>query len=305
VSGPRLEGAAPPDTAENRAQPDAGLDRASLGKVHAVIFDVDGVLLDATVSYHAVAEEAARRAIAKLVGEEKARAVPFDRAVEVAAFKAAGRFNDDWEMARGIALLLYLRALGAAPSLAHFLESARGDGVLGLYRDRTFSDEVHAALDAQSIARTCGELYGGDRCRQLFGFDWTGEGYWQRETLLADATLLQQVARAYPLALFTGRNPGEARLALERTGLSIDDALCWVADGRPRKPDPAGLLWLTQALLKGATPGAQVLFVGDTADDQAAARAAQARGAPILYAHIAAPGDTARVLEKLLSGDTP
>ena len=282
----------------------ADLDRAPLSSVHAVIFDVDGVLLDARVSYHAVAEETARRAVAALVGEERARAVPFDRAVEVAAFKAAGRFNDDWEMARGIALLLYLRALGAAPSLAHFLESAGGDGVEGLYRGRTFSDAVHAALDAKSIARTCGELYGGDRCRQLFGFDWTGEGYWQRETLLADATLLQQVARRYPLALFTGRNPGEAKLALERTGLQISDALCWVADGRPRKPDPAGLLWLTHALLKGAPRGAQVLFVGDTADDQTAARTAQARGAPILYAHIAAPGDTARVLGHLL-GEKP
>ena len=278
----------------------AGLALPDLAAVHAVIFDIDGVLLDATVSYHAVAEEAARRAIGRLVGEERALAVPFEGKVEVAAFKAAGRFNDDWEMTRGIALLLYLRALGATPSLTHFLESADGEGVEGLYRGRTFSQEVHAALDARAIARTCSELYGGDRCRQLFDFDWTGEGYWQRETLLADATLLQQIAGKFPLALFTGRNPGEARLALERTGLQISDALCWVADGRPRKPDPAGLVWLTHALLQGAPRSAQILFVGDTADDQTAARKAQARGAPIIYAHIAAPGDTTRVLGHLL-----
>ncbi len=278
----------------------AGLSFPDLTAVCAVILDIDGVLLDATASYHAVAEEAARRAIASLVGEDQARAVPFNRALEVAAFKAAGGFNDDWEMARGIALLLYLRALGAAPSLTHFLGSADGEGVEGLYR-RAFSQEVHAALDAPAITRTCNELYGGDRCRQLFGFDWTGEGYWQRETLLADATLLQQCAERFPLALFTGRNPGEAKLALERTGLGIPEALSWVADGRPRKPDPAGLIWLTQTLLKGAPPGAQVLFIGDTADDQTAARAAQARGAtPIIYAHIAAPGDTSRVLGQLL-----
>ena len=277
---------------------------ADLASVRAVIFDVDGVLLDATVSYHAVAEEAARRAIAGLVGEERARAVPFDGKAEVAAFKAAGHFNDDWEMARGIALLLYLRALGAAPSLQHFLESAGGKGVEGLYQGRTFSAEVHQALDAGAITRSCSELYGGDRCRQLFGFDWTGAGYWERETLLADATLLQEVARRFPLALFTGRNPGEAKLALERTGLQIADTLCWVADGRPRKPDPAGLLWLTHALLKGQPPGSQVLFVGDTADDQTAVRTAQARGAPIIYAHVAAPGDTTRVLGHLL-GEKP
>ncbi len=302
MSGARTDGAR-----TDGAAAAGGVTLGNLAAVRGVIFDVDGVLLDATVSYHAVAEEAARRAIAELVGEERARAVPFESKAEVAAFKEAGGFNDDWEMARGLALLLYLRALGAAPSLAHFLESARGEGVDGLYRGRTFSDEVRKALDAKALVRTCGELYGGDRCQQLFGFDWTGEGYWQRETLLVDATLLQEVARRFRLALFTGRNPGEARLALERTGMSIGDELCWVSDGRPRKPDPAGLISLAQALLKGAPRGAQVLFVGDTADDQTAARAAQARGAPILYAHIAAPGDTSRVLGHLLAaaGEKP
>src|SRR5262249_42604817 len=89
----------------------------SLKEVRGVIFDVDGVLLDARPSYHAAAEEAARRAIAPLVGEAAARAVAFDRSREIPAFKAAGRFNDDWETARGVALLLLLRARGEAPPL--------------------------------------------------------------------------------------------------------------------------------------------------------------------------------------------
>src|SRR5205807_3972083 len=101
----------------------------TLGSVRGLILDVDGVLLDARASYHAVAEEAARRAIAPLVGEAKARAVPFDRQREVPAFKATGGFNDDWEMSRAIALLLYLRARHEAPDLARFLADARGRGV--------------------------------------------------------------------------------------------------------------------------------------------------------------------------------
>jgi hypothetical protein len=44
-----------------------------------------------------------------------------------------------------------------------------------------------------------------------------------------------------------------------------------------------------------------VLFLGDTADDQAASRAAQDAGAPIIYAHIEEPGDTSRVLSRLLA----
>ena len=118
--------------------------------------------------------------------------------------------------------------------------------------------------------------------------------------MLPDPVLLDAVAKKFLLALYTGRNPGEARLAQTLCNLKIPDTLCWVADGRPRKPDPAGLVWLCHVLLKGAPRGSQVLFIGDTADDMAASRAAQEHGAPIIYAHVEAPGDTSRVLSRLL-----
>jgi HAD superfamily phosphatase len=278
----------------------------SLKAVRGVIFDVDGVLLDARPSYHAAAEEAARRAIAPIVGEEAARKVPFERASEIPQFKAAGRFNDDWEMSRAIALLLFLRTRNEAPPLAEFLAQAGGRGV-----DTLYTKYPHLLLDPAQVARLCGALYGGSKCKELFGFeareaipDAPEHGLWEKELLLPDPLLLEAVAARFPLALFTGRNPGEARLALVRCALRIPDDLCWVADGRPRKPDPAGLVWLTHKLMKGK-PGAQVIFVGDTADDQAAAHEAQDRGAPIVYAHIEQPGDTTRVLSRLLaeSGD--
>ncbi len=289
-------------------------------RVRAVIFDIDGVLLDARASYHAVAEEAARRSIAPLVGEAAARAVPFDRSTEVGQFKQAGRFNDDWEMTRGIALLLLLRARGCAPPLATFLAEAHGDGVSGLFAGRVLGEAEARALAPEPLARVCGALYGGrSRCLDLFGFEAPPEmpdrGYWEREELLVETALLERIMARFPVALYTGRNPGEAALALERTGLLVPPALRWVADGRPRKPDPAGLVWLCKMLLskpielpaKARPPaGAEALFVGDTADDEAAARAAQALGAPLIYAHIQAPGDTARVLSSLLeSSESP
>ena len=274
----------------------------TLGSVRGLILDVDGVLLDARASYHAVAEEAARRAIAPLVGEAKARAVPFDREREIPTFKSAGGFNDDWEMARAIALLLSLRVTGRAPPLEEFLRPAEGRGVEALFARHPDID-----LPQAKIARLCGALYGGDRCRELFGFDAEEaladapeRGMWQNEKVLPDLALLEAVAQKFPLALYTGRNPGEARLAQALCQLKVPDALCWVADGRPRKPDPAGLVWLCHELLKGAPRGSQVLFIGDTADDVSASRAAQDRGAPIIYAHVEAPGDTSRVLSRLL-----
>jgi HAD superfamily phosphatase len=274
----------------------------SLGGVRGVILDIDGVLLDARASYHAVAEEAARRAIAPLVGAERARSVAFDRHREVPAFKAAGGFNDDWEMSRAIALLLYLRSRDEAPELADFLAEASGRGVSALYARRPIP------IPAATVARICGALYAGSKCRELFGFEATEaipdapeKGMWEKEEVLPDPRLLAAVAAKFPIALYTGRNPGETRLALHLCQLKVPDDLCWVADGRPRKPDPAGLLWLTHALLRGAARGSQVLFLGDTADDQAACRAAQDAGAPIIYAHVEAPGDTSRVLSRLLA----
>ena len=262
--------------------------------VRSVIFDVDGVLLDARPSYHAVAEEAARQALARLIGDEAARRVPFEREREVAQFKAAGGFNDDWEMARAIALVLLRRSRGAAPDLAEMLRHTGGGGVEALYGRYGPAD-----FPAAQLAWSCGALYGGkSHCKRLFGFEppegAPERGYWEREQLLVAPALLAEVAARFPLALFTGRNPGEAELALLRTNLEVAAPLRWVADGRPRKPDPHGLVELCKELPAAA------LFVGDTADDQSAATAAQARGAPLLYAHVVEPGDTARVLEQLL-----
>ena len=273
----------------------------SWSRVRAVIFDVDGVLLDARTSYHAVAEEAARRAVSEVVGEPCT--APFDRDREVPRFKAAGNFNDDWEMARGIALLLHLRQRGAAPELQRFLDAAHGRGIKGLAEALP---SIAPMYPQERISRLCGALYGGrSRCRELFGFnaqdalaDAPEHGLWQREELLADPALLKRVAERFPVALYTGRNPGEAALALLRCELHVPQRLCWVADGRPRKPDPAGLLWLCNELVR---PGGEVLFIGDTADDRAAAEAARARGAPLVYAHVAGAGETTSALSRLLA----
>ena len=261
-------------------------------RVRAVIFDVDGVLLDARASYHAAAEEAARRAVQEVLGRSDA---PFDRVAEVPKFKAAGRFNDDWEMARGIAVLLHLRHTGKAPSLDDFLGRAQGRGVEGL---------AAAFLDVAShypqawLSRLCGALYGGrSRCRELFGFeaieaieDVPEEGFWERETKLVDPALLRRVTRDFPVGIYTGRNPGGLPFCILKLR----------GDGRPRKPDPTGLEFLCGKLVS-KSGGSEALFVGDTADDEQAARAARARGAPLVYAHVAAPGDTTRVLERLLA----
>ena len=146
--------------------------------------------------------------------------MPFDRAREVPAFKASGGFNDDWEMARAIALLLYLRARGEAPDSGDFLAQAGGRGV-----QRPLRGATRVPIDARTVARICGALYGGSMCRDLFGFEATDalpdapeRGMWENEEVLPDPRLLSAVVAKFPLALYTGRNPGEARLAQRLCG---------------------------------------------------------------------------------------
>src|SRR5205085_6948484 len=128
--------------------------------------------------------------------------------------------------ARAIALVLLIRARHGdkAPSLSYLLATAAGRGVEGLFAAQehelaVLTAEQRDALALRSIATTCGALYGGkSHCKMLFGFDppaWAPErGLWEREDLLADAALLREVDKRFALALFTGRNPGEAELAL-------------------------------------------------------------------------------------------
>ena len=297
---------------------------ADLSRVRAVIFDVDGVLLDARPSYHAAAEEGARRAVAVALGEARARAIPFERSAEIAQFKAAGGFNDDWEMSRAIAHLLLLRARGGAvPTLAEVLVTTGARGVAGLVEaygaaaTQGLSPAGHAALEPLWFSRVCGALYAGVLdCKKVYGFDAREvlgdapeRGYYERETPLCDPKVLAEVEARWALALFTGRYPAEAELALRVLRLEINPRIRWTADGvRPRKPDPAGLLWLCEDLLekkKRGTPEAETaLFLGDTADDQAAAKAAQDAGAPLIYAHIEQAGDTTRALQSLIDQNT-
>ena len=178
---------------------------SSLRAVRGVILDVDGVLLDARPSYHAVAEEAARRAIVPLVGEGPARAAPFDRDVEIAAFKNAGGFNDDWEMSRAIALLLYLRARQEAPDLGRFLAEAGGHGVRPLY-------EKHPVpIRQETVARL---FYRGKPNRHLRGLRLSAPAATGAELRLGDRVVGQLGSAAVspslgPIALALVRREAE------------------------------------------------------------------------------------------------
>ncbi|HSM50976.1 MAG TPA: HAD-IA family hydrolase, partial [Thermoanaerobaculia bacterium] len=109
-----------------------------------------------------------------------------------------------------------------------------------------------------------------------------GDGLIARELWLPRPGWLEGLAVRHRLALFTGRSRPELAVTLRRAGCeALFDPVVTSDDVVRGKPAPDGLL----AILGATGEGARLLFVGDTVDDAASARAA---GVP--FVGVVAPG---------------
>lgn len=243
-----------------------------------LVLDIDGVLIDTHASYVATV----LAAIDWHCRTKLERIPPALGPSEVAAWKAAGGFNDDWHLAEGICL--YLTWAGAAgrwpvepAACADFAAEVahRGGGLAGV---RAVCGTPGSGLwDPGTITRICMERYGGAEAPVMFGIDAPAgvEGLWRRERQLVPAEALEPWRGR--LAVFTGRNDGETVLGLQAAGLEdfFPHDRRWTATSGQAKPDPAGLAYLFGALGMPA-----LLYVGDTPDDAEAARRLQAAQPP-------------------------
>ncbi|MCZ2154427.1 MAG: HAD family hydrolase [Bryobacterales bacterium] len=101
------------------------------------------------------------------------------------------------------------------------------------------------------------------------------DGLILRETWIARDGLLEEWARRFRLAIFTGRERAEALHTLRRFAPSISfDPVVSDEDVMHKKPHPEGLQHIQQRF-----PGEALIYVGDTVDD---ARAAHAAGVPFI-----------------------
>ncbi len=115
------------------------------------------------------------------------------------------------------------------------------------------------------------------------------DGLLLRERWIPKPGLLDRLAAGRRFALFTGRMREEARWALNHFQCPhVFDPFVGMEDVVREKPDPDGLL-----KIRAATPGADLVYVGDTPDDARAAAAAKVR-----FIGVAAPDISAR--EELL-----
>lgn len=253
-----------------------------LRTVDGLLFDVDGVLLDASEAYP-VAIAAATRHFCRLVRPEAT--IPQVLPEETYRFKLAGGFNDEWDVTWAYCLwCLWNIDHPPGPSLPAFTEAVRqaGGGRKGaLTVLRNGLGEAAAAIEAELSGGLPEELameyYGGrEACRTLFGFaprHYRGPGSWRAERLLVDvADLAPWQGR---LGIYTGRSRAEAQWSLVRFGVVdlIPESRWVTASDGCQKPDPEGLRRLVAQI-----PLRFGLFVGDNVDDaETVRRYAQSR----------------------------
>jgi HAD superfamily phosphatase len=256
-----------------------------------VLFDVDGVLIDTARSYRLAVIHATDRLVRTVQGLPHAPA-PLLTPEDVALFKRAGGFNNDWHLTRMLTALWTARLrewqglAEAAISLEGWSERA-GEAAQA---QRGGLEWMHAtfpasAIPAADVARWAEDefYWGATLIQRHYGhtprYAPEAAGFVHNEALLLPQDLLPTLLRAgvARLGLITGRVGPEVGWAISRlvagSGLAVDGAwrdgpggpspFAVIVSGEAyAKPDPAALAHAVRA-----TGARGALFIGDTADD--------------------------------------
>jgi HAD superfamily hydrolase (TIGR01548 family) len=292
------------NAAEAMGQPAAGTaaaiwlrpDLRPAAPIDTIVFDVDGVLIDVRASYRRVVGDVAAFAVERLYGLQPSAPLVVD--ADVGAFKRAGGFNDDWDLAYALTALSLARLRGHLTASLQDLAAQSGGRGLAWLRETVPSEDLP---DYGAIQRIFNELYwGAELYRARLGLEPQhaphAPGLLRSERpLLTPATLEALKARGISkLGLITGRIRVELAMALEILGYADEAvspfrAIVTAEDGK--KPDPKTLEAVVEAL--GPRAG---LYVGDTADDLALVQryAATPRAAQAPFYAVLVAEDTER-----------
>ena len=266
-----------------------------LDQADAVIFDVDGVLVEVSDSFRQVISLTVQfyfNRILEIPGQEC-----LIRAEETGHFKLAGRFNNDWELAKGAVAHLLLKFLSAngthpitmerlretPPLVEDFTAEVKKCGgglketiklVKGKLGESLFR-EFESHYKPGVIKKIFMEYYAGPQlCRSFYGFDpeyYRGPGLIEKEQVILDLSLIRRLAvSGISFGILSGRTTEEAAYFFRKTGLEefLKPEFVITDDGTlPGKPDPAGLQLLAKKM--GFRAG---IYVGDVPDDWTAVK---------------------------------
>lgn len=246
-----------------------------------IFFDIDGILIRTTDSFHAADRAAAEYIIGTLQGldwgQREGRSLVTED--DIAAFKSAGGYNNAWDLCYLLAALYTARLrewrdtpLAERSSLewAALSRAANLEGHGGL----AWVDEVvpaSARIDYNVVGEVYQEFYWGAReLEQRFGrtprYLPDGPGFVGAEEMIFPPDLPMQLRERgiRHLGMITGRGGPEVDSALERLERYCD-GVWWdviIAADLAAKPDPRTLQLACETV--GSQGG---LYVGDAADD--------------------------------------
>ena len=258
--------------------PSAEMHRAD---IDAIIFDMDGVLLDITDSIRVIACLAVPYYLRTVLGWPAPDDLVTSQDIEM--FKNAGGFNDDIDLVQ--ALVLHYIAKGhehpmAAPDTLNVIQpklnryaariADRGGWLRAAeniaFENLSAEDRLAVETDYRKplIKQVFLEMFAGDLSERLYGAPatlYTGPGYIYKDKPLLD---LAKLPPGIPLGLQTGRTREEAQVGLELCGLAghiPDDHIITKNSGFP-KPLPGGLRLLAKRM-----GFRTAVYIGDTRDD--------------------------------------
>ncbi len=239
----------------------------------AVIFDVDGVLVDTRRSFTAAVVDA----VAADTGSQRFTAK------EAGQLKAIRGFNNDWHIA--IAAAAWVRYQSQMP-FAEFVGSIdeHGGGLPGL---KSLVGENPAAEFEARLTRLAQEAYGGTTaCRRLYGFEPVTirqPGKWRAEVPLLSPEMARTVASR--AGIITGRNAAEMALAFELLGWRLPDEQVAVSDDPAfDKPNPVNLMAILRRL-----GSRKAILAGDSRDDLELVNNARQKGVVVDFCFIGPP----------------
>ncbi len=285
---------------------------------HLIVFDMDGVLIDVSESYRATVRETAALFFSPAQSSDRLPK-PLFSLDDLAQVKQSGGLNNDWDLTHLVINLLSTRLqLSAAAqnpdpwacfreTLAECDVSALADFLHATEQPLAKLAATHGRPEHAFIkALYAGDVGSGNVIKQIFQEVYLGpslfesaygfapaiyhdDGFVHREKLLADLTLVKELARRNILAIATGRPRDEALYPLNLHGLrsyfrvvlTLDDCLAEEARIRNEtgqsvslsKPNP----YMLDAIADTVGPEVeQRYYVGDMPDDMLAASRSRA-----------------------------
>lgn len=227
-----------------------------LPTIDAVVFDLDGVLVDVSLSFPLAVSRAVQHYATQVLGLEESGTLL--EPAEAQLFKGALGFSDEGDLANAAVALVVakwtqteaidtLAVRQQEPSWAEFTAQVKRAGG-GLKQAENAILEMLTPQQRREFARhwqqkTVTQLFrefyaGEDACQAVYGFVPSlvqEAGFYREEKALVDVALLPKHLK---LGLVTSRTLAETRLAMQHAGLerTIPQS-CWVtADDFVKKP---------------------------------------------------------------------